>query len=66
MLLSLPEWWCCQRRGRGCESPVATPAENTWLADRRGDVGDPSKRRFEKEQEVTGDFSAGKTGLYCP
>lgn len=66
MLLSVPEWWICQRRGRGCESPVSTPAENTGLADRRGDGGEPSTRRIEREQEVTGGFSSGKTGLCCP
>ena len=49
---------------RACESPIAIPTENTGVADRRGDVGEPSRMRTELEQEVTGDFSAGKTEPY--
>lgn len=66
MLLSVSQRCCCQRKGRGCESAVATPAENNGLSDRRGNVGEPSMRRTEGEQEVTGDFSAGKIGSCCP
>lgn len=65
MLLSVSEGWCCQRRGWGV-SPIAIAAENTGVAGRRGDVGEPSTRGIEREWEVTGDFSAGKTGLCCP
>lgn len=47
-------------------SPIAIAAENTGVADKRGDVGELSTRGIEREWEVTGDFSAGKTGLCCP
>lgn len=49
-------------KGREGGSPIAIPTETTGVADRRGDVGEPSRMRTELEQEVT-DFSMGTTEL---
>lgn len=53
-------------KGEGVWESVAAPVEDTGLTGRRGDVGEPSTRRTEREQEVTGDFSAGETSLCGP
>lgn len=51
-------------KGRGYESPTVIPTENIGVADRKGDVGEPSRMKTELELEVTCDFSVGKTEPY--
>jgi len=48
------------KKGRNGGNPIAIPTENSGVAGRRGDVGEPSRMRTELEHQVT-DFSTEKT-----